>query len=161
MTLGKGCSDTCKCPLAQCENRKDSDERRTSWDDRSVLSDMSNSNQSSANNTTAGTMSLLNDTYQVPDIKNAITEVDNIRKITPALLFNDEENITSPDAPKKINPTVFKSPMKSPMTSPKKFFDSTKVLFKSPITTTNSLSPQPENYVQSRATGLFKSPLRD
>merc|ERR1719225_635208 len=125
---GKGCSDTCKCPLAQCENRKDSDERRTSWDDRSVLSDMSNSNQSSANNTTAGTMSLLNDTYQVPDIKNTITEVDNIRKITPALLFNDEENITSPDAPKKINPTVFKSPIKSP----RKFFDSTKVLFKSP-----------------------------
>ena len=118
---------------------------------------MSNSNQSSANNTTAGTMSLLNDTYQVPDIKNATEAADNMRKITPAFLFSNEENAKSPDAPKKINPTVFKSPRKSPM----KFLSSSGgTLFRSPITS-NALSPQPENYVQSKATELFKSPLRD
>merc|ERR1711874_901630 len=122
---GKGCSDTCKCPLAQCENRGDREAAPTSSNDNTVLSDMSN-------NTTAGTMSLLNDTYQIPDDSEA-----NKRKITPAVFVTNNENLISPSAPRKqpTNASVFKSPFSSPHS--------------------DSLSPR-ENNIPT-ATKLFKS----
>merc|ERR1712110_321330 len=134
---GKGCSDTCKCPLAQCGNRGDRPEGNPegppSSNDNTVLSDMSN-------NTTAGTMSLLNDTYQIPDDSEAIK-----RKITPAMLFVNDEKITSPDAPKKLqipNESVFKSPFSRTL-SP------------------TEISPASDSRNTLTATKLFKSPLRD
>merc|ERR1719436_1750737 len=116
---GKGCSDTCKCPLALCGNR--GEREGPSSNDNTVLSDMSN-------NTTAGTMSLLNDTYtHLADDSEAVK-----RKITPALFLTNDENETSPSAPKKTlsNESVFKSPFSrtlSPTTTPKT------QLFKSPL----------------------------
>ena len=127
---GKGCSDTCKCPLAQCGNRGDRVEGASS-NDNTVLSDMSN-------NTTAGTMSLLNDTYQVPD--DAIDDV-NQRKITPAAIVGNE-NFLSPNAPRKPA-AVFKSPFSR---------------------TSDSLSPSDGNMpnkVLTSSSALFKSPIRD
>ena len=95
----KTCTDSCKCPLMQCENRKDRDyDHSTDQPDQSAMSDISNS--------TAGTMSLLNDTYQIPMIKEEIAE----RKITPPTLnFEDMENA----APRKIEvkESMFKSPL--------------------------------------------------
>ena len=83
----------------QCENRKDRDyDHSTDQPDQSAMSDISNS--------TAGTMSLLNDTYQIPMIKEEIAE----RKITPPTLnFEDMENA----APRKIEvkESMFKSPL--------------------------------------------------
>ena len=74
-------------------------------------------------------MSLLNDTYtHLADDSEAIK-----RKITPALFLTNDENETSPSAPKKIlhpNESVFKSPFSrtlSPTTTPKT------QLFKSPL----------------------------
>ena len=96
----KPCTDACKCPLMQCENRKD----RSDQPDQSALSDISNS--------TAGTMSLLNDTYQIPMIKEEPEEVIE-RKITPpALNFDAMEHENA--APKKLEvkqESMFKSPL--------------------------------------------------
>ena len=100
----KACSDICKCPLAQCENRKDPGENP----DKSALSDVSNS--------TAGTMSLLNDTYQIPVIKEEdedyVKDEEPQRKITPpTLTFDDFDRENA--APKKleVKDSLFKSPL--------------------------------------------------
>ena len=130
---GKGCSDTCKCPLAQCGNRGDraGSGGNLSSNDNTVLSDMSN-------NTTAGTMSLLNDTYQIPEVN--IESPTKMRKITPAFMNN--ENMLSPSAPRKPAPSLFKSPFSR-----------------------NSGSLSPSNTMQSKvptsSAELFKSPIRD
>ena len=130
---GKGCSDTCKCPLAQCGNRGDraGSGGNLSSNDNTVLSDMSN-------NTTAGTMSLLNDTYQIPEVN--IESPTKMRKITPAIMNN--ENMLSPSAPRKPAPSLFKSPFSR-----------------------NSGSLSPSNTMQSKvptsSAELFKSPIRD
>ncbi len=65
----KGCSETCKCDLGKCANRKDSTfnlDRDSSGGDMkltsSVLSDKTN-------NSTSNTLNLLNDTYDVPEFK--------------------------------------------------------------------------------------------
>ena len=73
-------------------------------------------------------MSLLNDTYtHLADDSEVVK-----RKITPALFLTNDENETSPSAPKKTlsNESVFKSPFSrtlSPTTTPKT------QLFKSPL----------------------------
>ena len=128
---GTGCSDDCKCPLAICKNRKDNPDNSGNGspiDDKSVLSDVSN-------NTTAGTMSLLNDTYQIPD--------DDLskRKITPPLIKVESANTAlSPKKLKKEDNSIFKIPfdentVQTPPTL--KMSDATtdkrKTLFKSPI----------------------------
>jgi hypothetical protein len=131
---GKGCSDTCKCPLAQCGNRGDraGSGGNFSSNDNTVLSDMSN-------NTTAGTMSLLNDTYQIPDVN--IESPTKMRKITPAIT---NENMSSPSAPRKQAPSLFKSPFSRTSGS------------SSPSNTMQSQVPRSSSSAQ-----LFKSPVRD
>lgn len=84
------CSDECRCSLQLCKNRENSD-------DKSVLSDVSN-------NTTAGTMSLLNDTYQIP-----LDEEPKFRKITPPSI-NVEEFDESSSPKKRHRESLFKSP---------------------------------------------------
>ena len=122
---GKGCSDTCKCPLALCGNRGDraGSGGNLSSNDNTILSDMSN-------NTTAGTMSLLNDTYQIPEV--------NIESPTKMRVMNNE-NMLSPNAPRKPAPSLFKSPFSR---------------------VSGSLSPSNTKVPTSSAT-LFKSPIRD
>ena len=87
--------------MAQCENRKDPGENP----DKSALSDVSNS--------TAGTMSLLNDTYQIPMIKEETEDEEPPqRKITPPTLnFDDLDRENA--APKKleVKDSFFKSPL--------------------------------------------------
>ena len=131
---GKGCSDTCKCPLAQCGNRGDraGSGGNLSSNDNTVLSDMSN-------NTTAGTMSLLNDTYQIPEVN--IESPTKMRKITPAVM-NNENMLSSPSAPRKQAPSLFKSPFSR---------------------NSGSLSPSKtmQSKVPTSSAELFKSPIRD
>ena len=122
--------------MALCGNRGDRPEGNPeggpSSNDNTVLSDMSN-------NTTAGTMSLLNDTYQIPDDSEAIK-----RKITPAI-FENGENLILSDAPKKLqipNDSVFKSPFSRTL-SP------------------SEISPASDSRNTLTATKLFKSPIRD
>ena len=113
----KICTDACKCPLVQCENRKDRDHHdHSDHPDQSALSDISNS--------TAGTMSLLNDTYQIPMIKE-----ENERKITPPSL-NFDENF---EAPKKleVKESMFKSPLSAK--TPPSLMQKRNSMFPSPL----------------------------
>ena len=102
-----------------------------SSNDNTVLSDMSN-------NTTAGTMSLLNDTYQIPEVN--IESPTKMRKITPAVMNN--ENMLSPNAPRKPAPSLFKSPFSRVSGS---------------LSPTNTM----QSKVPTSSATLFKSPIRD
>ena len=65
---GKGCSELCKCPSELCLNKglsqANSSASASEEEERVILGDKTNN--ISANSTACNTMSLLNDTYQVP-----------------------------------------------------------------------------------------------
>jgi kinesin family protein 4/21/27 len=133
----KACSDLCKCPLSQCANRQDRhhDHGQNSSSEADVLADTTNQ----SNNSTSCTMSLLSDTYQVPDEQDVPK-----RKITVENAQN-RENIL-PSAPRKTDEhraSMFKSPRVG-------YHSSTESLL-------NSSTPPPPTPLERKS--LFKSPL--
>ena len=135
----KECSDDCKCALAKCKNRDlDGQDGPRKYPDSSVLSDMSN-------NDTAGTMSLLNDTYQIP--ANDTYQIPSL-KVEHA----DEKNEVSK---RKITPPNFTIPLSentAPVKSPRKIFDTpdNEKSYKSSLASSSS-----------KRTTMFTSPMRD
>lgn len=99
---GKGCSDECRCPSDQCKNRNEHD--RLAFADRT--NNTSAADETSANST-AGTMSLLNDTYQIPEI--------SFKKVTPPAIqvHKPTDENASPMKIQRGSTAMFKSPMSS------------------------------------------------